>query len=63
MFTAAPDPVKGRREVEDHASIFYVINFDTLLKCLQNIVALKKTSAPKFTPVLLVSSSNFTYYS
>ena len=50
MFAAAHDFVKRRREVEDHASIFTLINFDTMSKCLQNIVALKKTSARSLRP-------------
>ena len=41
-------------------AFLYIINFDTMLKCLQNIVALKKNLCPKFTPTLFVSLWNFT---
>ena len=49
---------KGSRRQREH----FFFNFDTMSKCLQNIVALKKNLRPKFMPILLVSLSNFAFY-
>ena len=62
MFAAAHDLVKGRGDVEDHASIFIFHQLGYHVEMLTKYCRAYKNACPKFTPVLLVRMSNFTYY-
>ena len=62
MLTNAHDLVKGRREVEDHASISIFHQLRYHVEMLTKYSRALKKLCPKFTPFLSVSLANFTYY-